>query len=164
MVRKAVLEDIPRIAEIIVFGKRVAYRPIFHNDMVSFNEIQVVSVADEYQKIPALLDNILVYDDGIIKGVISENYVNDDIEISEFYVEPFFKGTGIGRALIERVILQAKESDKKRIFLWVLKDNSGARKFYEANGFKATGEICLVEGTDKIDMCYELILKLEHMF
>lgn len=47
MIRKAVAKDIPRIAEIIVFGKRVAYRPIFQNDMVSFNEMQVVSTADE---------------------------------------------------------------------------------------------------------------------
>ena len=52
MIRKAVAKDIPRIAEIIVFGKRVAYRPIFQNDMVSFNEMQVVSTAEEYQKNP----------------------------------------------------------------------------------------------------------------
>lgn len=158
MIRKAVAKDIPRIAEIIVFGKRVAYRPIFQNDMVSFNEMQVVSTAEEYQKNPELLDNMLVYDDGIVKGVINRNLVEDNVEISEFYVEPFFKGNGIGRALIEQVILQTKGSGKKRIFLWVIKDNLTARKFYEANGFHATGETCLIEGTDKTDMCYELIL------
>ena len=32
MIRQADKQDIPRIAEIIVFGKRVAYRPIFAND------------------------------------------------------------------------------------------------------------------------------------
>jgi len=158
MIRKASTKDIPRIAEIIVFGKRVAYRPIFKNDVISFNEIQVVSLAGEYQKNPALLNDMLVYDDGIVKGVISGSLVEDSVEISEFYVEPFFKGNGIGRELIEQVILQAKESGKRRIFLWVLKDNLTARKFYEANGFCATGETCLIEGTDKTDMCYELIL------
>lgn len=158
MLRKADAKDIPRIAEIIVFGKRVAYRPIFKNDVISFNEIQVVSIAGEYQKNPALLDNMLVYDDGIVKGVINRNLIEDSVEISEFYVEPFFKGNGIGRALIEQVILQTKGSGKKRIFLWVIKDNLTARKFYEANGFHATGETCLIEGTDKTDMCYELIL------
>lgn len=158
MVRKTDAKDIPRIAEIIVFGKRVAYRPIFKNDVISFNEIQVVSIAGEYQKNPALLDNMLVYDDGIVKGVINRNLIEDSVEISEFYVEPFFKGTGIGRALMEQVILQAKESNKRRIFLWVIKDNLAARKFYEASGFKATGVTCSIEGTDKIDMCYELTL------
>ena len=42
MIRQANKLDIPRIAEIIVFGKRVAYRSIFENDYVSFNELQVV--------------------------------------------------------------------------------------------------------------------------
>ncbi len=66
MVRKASMQDVSRIAEIIVFGKRVAYRPIFNNDVVSFNELQV------------------------IKGVINRIYKNDAVEICEFYVEPFF--------------------------------------------------------------------------
>ena len=44
MIRKATMQDVPRIAEIIVFGKRVAYRPIFNNDIVSFNELQVVNL------------------------------------------------------------------------------------------------------------------------
>ena len=158
-VRNASIEDIPRIAEIIVFGKRVAYRPIFQNDMVSFNEMQVVPLAEGYQKDLALLENMFVYDDGIVKGVINGNPVGDGVEISEFYVEPFFKGKGIGRALMEKVISQAKESDKRKIFLWVIEDNVSARKFYVANGFIHTGETCLIEGTDKTDMCYELTLE-----
>jgi hypothetical protein len=32
MIRKAFCEDIPRIAEILVFTKRVAYRDIFKDD------------------------------------------------------------------------------------------------------------------------------------
>lgn len=159
MVRKAKTEDIPRIAEIIVFGKRVAYRPIFQNDTVSFNEMQVVSLAKEYEENQLLLENMLVYDDGIVKGIINGNIIEDSIEISEFYVEPFFKGKGIGRALICEVISQAKEIGKKKIFLWVIKDNLSARRFYEANGFKHNGETCLIAGTDKIDMCYELIIE-----
>ena len=51
MLRKATLQDISRIAEIIVFGKRVAYRPIFNNDVVSFNELQVMYLVEEYKKI-----------------------------------------------------------------------------------------------------------------
>lgn len=39
LIRKAENKDISRIAEIIVFTKRVTYRPIFKNDFVSFNEM-----------------------------------------------------------------------------------------------------------------------------
>ena len=52
MIRHANKQDIPRIAEIIVFGKRVAYRPIFENDYVSFNELQVVQLYEEYKNNP----------------------------------------------------------------------------------------------------------------
>lgn len=91
MLRKAKMQDIPRIAEIIVFGKRVAYRPIFHNDVVSFNELQVINLIDEYRNNSTLIDNMFVYDDRIIKGVINRIFKDDAVEICEFYVEPFFK-------------------------------------------------------------------------
>lgn len=158
MVRKASMQDVSRIAEIIVFGKRVAYRPIFNNDVVSFNELQVINLIEEYRSNPALVDNMLVYDDGIIKGVINRIFKDDSVEICEFYIEPFFKGNGIGKELIQQVILEARTSKKRKIFLWVIEDNLSARKFYENNGFIASGETCLIEGTTKTDMCYELIL------
>lgn len=158
MVRKASMQDVSRIAEIIVFGKRVAYRPIFNNDVVSFNELQVINLIEEYRNNPTLVDNMLVYDDGIIKGVINRIFKDDTVEICEFYIEPFFKGNGIGKELIWQVILEARTSKKNKIFLWVIEDNLSARKFYENNGFIANGETCLIEGTTKTDMCYELIL------
>lgn len=141
-----------------MFGKRVAYRPIFNNDVVSFNELQVINLIEEYRSNPALVDNMLVYDDGIIKGVINRIFKDDSVEIREFYIEPFFKGNGIGKELIWQVILEARTSKKNKIFLWVIEDNLSARKFYENNGFIASGETCLIEGTTKTDMCYELIL------
>lgn len=158
MIRKATIRDIPRIAEIIVYGKRVAYRPIFNNDVVSFNELQVIKLIEEYRSNPALVDNMLLYDDGIIKGVINRVFKDNAVEICEFYVEPFFKGNGIGKKLIQQVILEARTSKRNKLFLWVVEDNVSARKFYENNGFITSGETCLIEGTTKIDMCYELIL------
>ena len=41
MIRRAAVEDASRIAEILVFTKRMNYRKIFQNDKVSFGEIQV---------------------------------------------------------------------------------------------------------------------------
>ena len=158
MIRKVTMQDVPRIAEIIVFGKRVAYRSIFQNDVVSFNELQVINVIDEYRNNPTLVDNMLVYDDGIIKGVINRIHKDDVIEICEFYVEPFFIGKGIGKKLIQQVISEARTCNKNKIFLWVIEDNLQARTFYEKNGFVANGKTCLIEGTTKTDMCYELIL------
>lgn len=47
-IRKAVFQDLSRIAEILVFVKRMNYRPIFKNDSYSFGELQVLSVAEAY--------------------------------------------------------------------------------------------------------------------
>lgn len=156
IIRQANQQDIPRIAEIIVFGKRVAYRPIFENDEVSFNELQVVSLYEEYQKNPDTLEGLYLYDDGIIKGVIKGHAQDEKIvEITDFYVEPFFVGQGIGTRLLEHLIWQMRKEGFQKIILWVIKDNEKARKFYERNGFINSGETRIIEGTDKIDCRYE---------
>lgn len=112
MIRQANKQDISRIAEIIVFGKRVAYRPIFENDYVSFNELQVVRLYEEYKNNPDRLDGMLLYDDGIIKGIIKGHSTGDKtIEITDFYVEPFFVGQGIGTLLIKYLIQQVRKKE-----------------------------------------------------
>jgi putative acetyltransferase len=138
MIRKATIEDISRIAEILVFVKRMNYRSIFNDDSVSFGEIQVLSVAKEYSD-PELLNDIWVYEaDGIVKGLIRIV----DREIVELYVEHFFQGQGIGAELIE---FAKKEHDAN--CLWVLEKNTSAIRFYQAHGFNVTDTKQLEEGT-----------------
>ena len=137
MIRKAEPKDISRIAEILVLTKRMKYRSIFNNDEYSFNELQVVKVADEF-KDPELLDKVWVYDDGIVKGMIHL----EGKEIAELYVDYFFWKEGIGSKLIEF----AKEKfDVKSV--WTLEKNGDAIRFYEAHGFKLNGKRQLEEGT-----------------
>ena len=157
-IRKARKQDISRIAELIVFGKRTAYRDIFKDDIGSFKDLQVLPVAEEILANRELLESMTVYDDGIIKGVIAAQISGKTAEISDFYVEPVFKENGIGRALMEHVIMELKESGIQKVFLWVLQENLSARRFYEAFGFRATGETGLIEGTKIVDMYYELLL------
>ena len=51
-IRQAVPKDVSRIAEILVFTKRMNYRRIFHNDKVSFGEIQVYPLAQDLLEHP----------------------------------------------------------------------------------------------------------------
>lgn len=134
--RKATLDDIPRIAEIIVFTKRHTYRDIFKNDNVSFNVIQVLSEAERYSQHNALND-MYVYDDGIVKAMINAHIEDDYIELSDFYVDKFFQKEGIGTYVMNEFMKQANE-DAKEIRFWVLDKNEPARKFYENLGFKLT--------------------------
>ena len=141
-IRKAAPKDISRIAEILVFVKRIKYRPIFRNDEYSFGELQVLSVAEKYSE-PAVLDNILVYDDGFVKGLIRI----EKNEIVELYVDYFFQGQGIGSRLIE----YAKEYYPVE-FLWVIEKNTDAVRFYEAHGFHLTDIKKIEAGTTEVKM------------
>ena len=69
-IRKATVADASRVAEILVFTKRMNYRSIFHNDQVSFGEMQVLPLAQEYLNRPERLENIWVYDDEFVKGMV----------------------------------------------------------------------------------------------
>lgn len=134
MLRKAGNMDISRIAEILIFTKRTTYRPIFKNDNVSFNEMQVLKEIEKLSQ-PSALDNIYVYDDGIVKATVKIEDIGEKTKVSEFFVDPFFQGEGIGTKILNTVIEKSKE-----VFLYVLDKNERAIRFYVKMGFKYTGE------------------------
>ena len=66
-IRKAMIVDASRIAEILIFTKRMNYRSIYNDDKVSFGEMQVYPLAKEYIENPDALKNIWVYEDEFVK-------------------------------------------------------------------------------------------------
>jgi len=144
-IRRAERKDASRIAEILVFGNRVNFYPIFREDEYSFGELQVVPMAKKYEE-DELLSRTFVYDDGIVRGVIQ---VKGD-EVEKLYVDSFFTGRGIGGQLIE----YAKEK-LGVTWLWALEKNVDAIRFYERHGFRLTGEKVFEEGTE------EYLVKME---
>lgn len=145
MIRKANLNDLSRIAEIIVFNKRINCRPIFQDDDYSFNELQVLNIAKEYSR-SSILDHIFVYDDGIVKGLMRI----EGKQIKELYVEHFFQNNGIGSKLIEYAMVI-----EDCTYLWALEKNINAIRFYNRHGFVFKGEKKYELGTN------EFLIKLE---
>lgn len=161
MIRKAEVKDASRLAEILIFAKRTAYRQIFNNDNVSFNEMQVLDLALEFSDKEFELDNLYVYDDGIVKGLIKwgkadNKGTENSVEIFELYIDTFFQGQGIGSILIKDCIEHAKKQNIRKLFLWVLEKNYTARKFYEKYGFKQEGASKFEDGTIEIILRYKL--------
>ena len=139
MIRKATKEDASRLAEIQIYAKRYSYRSIFQNDEVSFNEMQVLKLALFYQRHPGSIDNIYVFDDGIVKGMMQWNCESSERwELKELYVDPFFQREGIGTSLIKNFTESAKRRNAYEAFLWVLEENSSAISFYEKQGYMNT--------------------------
>ncbi|NBI16163.1 GNAT family N-acetyltransferase [Neglecta sp. X4] len=145
-VRQAETGDVSRIAEIFVFVRREKFFPIFQYEPYSFGELQVLPVAREYLDSPSRLQDVLVYDDGIVRGFLEM----DGGEIKHLYVESFFRGQGIGGALLEQAV-QARGAS----WLWALEKNPDAIRFYERHGFALTGERVLEEDTE------EYLLRME---
>ena len=144
MIRPATRDDASRIAEILIFAKRVTYRPIFQNDFVSFGEMQVLDLALSYQNDPAALDDVFVLEeDGIVKDMMrwDKNPLAQEgaWELKELYVDLFFQGHGIGTQLMQTFVQSAKDSGICDLFLWVLEKNKGAVRFYETQGFCDSG-------------------------
>ena len=137
-IRKATKKDLSRIAEIYVFNNRINYWPIFKDDGFSFGELQVVTMVDNYFGKDEILKNILVYDDGLIKGFIQMN----GTEICKIYVDTFFQSKGIGKELIEYAINEYHANN-----LWALEKNKRAISFYKKHGFNLTGERKFEEDT-----------------
>ena len=137
-IRKASLQDVSRLAEILIFAKRAAYRPIFQNDAVSFGQMQVLPLAQEYLRCPEKLENIWVYDDEFVKGMVHIQ----GLQIKELYVDCFFQHQGIGAQLLDFAV-----RDRGARFLWVLEKNKAAIQFYEAHGFVFSGQRMLEAGT-----------------
>ena len=141
MIRCATINDASRIAEILIFTKRVNYRKIFQNDKVSFGDMQVYPLAIEYINHPDKLENIYVYDDEFVKGMIHI----DGTQIVELYVDTFFENQGIGSKLVEYVIEQMNCD-----YLWVLEKNVKAIQFYEKHGFVLTDKKQFEDGTTEM--------------
>lgn len=145
-IRQAKEEDISRISEILVFTKRVSYRPIFQNDQFSFINLQVLPLAREYYEDKDRLGRTWVYDDGFVKGMME----TQGKELTKLYVDSFFWRMGIGAKLMDFAVSQLDVE-----FLWALEKNTRAIAFYRAHGFELTGERILEEGTP------EYLVKME---
>ena len=99
-IRKAIIDDLSRVAEIYVFNNRINFFPIFKDESFSFGELQVVSLVNNYFKKDEIIKNIYVFDSGLIKGFIQMN----ETEICKLYVDIAFQSEGIGNELIELAI------------------------------------------------------------
>ena len=78
----------------MVLAKRAAYRGIIRDDWLTFGALQVLPVAEGFQKAPDSLDHIWVYGRDFVKGPVA---VKGE-EITKLFVDPFFRERGLARS------------------------------------------------------------------
>ena len=163
MIRPMQASDIPRVAEIRVFGWRYAYRGIISDEHL-FNELLVTKqIARLEEQRHSYERNRYVYDDGIIKAFLAAGPCGDDdkpeaFELGALYVEPCLQGGGIGTALAVFCEQVAGKRNYGEICLWTFEKNTPARTFYEKLGYTPDGTIKIVEpyGVAGVRYCKKL--------
>ena len=134
-IRQATTNDLPRIAEMVIFNYRLNFYPIFQDDDFYFNEMQVVHLIDAYKD---FVDRMWVYDDGVVKGFIQV----ENCEVKKLFVEPILQGKSIGTFLLNYAVNEHNANN-----LWALEKNVRAIRFYERHGFHMTADKKLEVGT-----------------
>ena len=71
---------------------------------------------------------------------VQMNFIEEDARrigyVAELYVEPDMRGSGVGRALIERAEADFRARGLRKVSITVLRANVRARAAYEAYGFE----------------------------
>ena len=102
---------------------------------------------------PALGGIWLIFEAGMLAGYIalcrgfSIEFNGFDAFVDEFYLEPEFRGRGIGKAVLAEIAGEARRAGIKALHLEVARDNEAARRLYAAAGFEAREEYILMSVT-----------------
>ncbi len=163
MIRKPLLEDASRIAEIHIYGWRYAYKKILSETFLYKNR-QVIKAFEMHKKvISENTETIDIYDDGIIKGFVihsksRDKDLPDSYELCALYVEPEFIRKGIGNKLLKHVEQLCREKNISHITIWVLEKNYSGRKFYEKNGYQPDGTTKIIDSLNVRELRYSKIV------
>jgi len=149
-IRKATLDDVNNISRIHALSWKSAYKGIIPQ-----------SYLDELREdfwVPAFTtwinENVLtaqlIFENGSPVGCVAygksrDNSLPDWGEIVSIYLLPEYFGKGYGAKLLETALLDLKKAGYYNIYLWVLKENQRARRFYEKNKFQCSNDKCTIE-------------------
>ena len=146
-VREMTLDDCARVAEIRVRGWQSAYKgliPQSYLDELSVSE-DATRRRRNLEQGDGTVVNLVAERDGTVVGWACHGPHRDsevrtgEVELYAIYVHPDLVGQGVGRALLRESASRCAAAGHERMLLWVLKENTPARCFYERAGFRPDG-------------------------
>lgn len=138
MIRQATEHDRSALGVIYCLSWREAYKNIIPDEYL--NSLTVENCTPN--KINSN-DILVIEDNGTIVGLVNFGKARDEGcknagELRSIYVLPDFWMKGFGQILFSSAAKKLKGLGFEKFYLWVLKDNSRARKFYEKMGMRNT--------------------------
>ena len=146
-IRPMTLADCDRVSEIRVLGWQFAYRGLMPQsflDALSAEADAERRRARFAESDGSVLNLVASVGDEIIGwaalGPYREGELRtEDAELYALYLDPKHVGTGAGRVLMQEALRRAAALGHDRVYLWVVRGNARARRFYERAGFRADG-------------------------
>lgn len=154
-IRAAQLSDSRAIGKVQVDSWRSAYRDImpaaylakFTDDEQEADWREILSAEPKPLVLVAETDvgEIVGFAYGVPEGI--EGYQS---ELSILHLSPNYRGQGIGRQLFAEIAKWLRAMGCQSLFVWTLKDNAPARRFYERLGGQLFSEKTSEIGKDDI--------------
>ncbi|GAB4084887.1 hypothetical protein GCM10028784_15170 [Myceligenerans cantabricum] len=150
--RDATIDDAPAIAAVHWTGRRAVYLPLVPEERWA-TDTQQASIEGWRRRLVAGETPLVAEVDGLVVGftVVGRaaprlgHAPKRDLALHELWVMPEAHGSGVSRTLLDAALPPARSAE-----LWIAAANTGARKFFQKNGFlpdaaNATGEDGVLE-------------------
>jgi len=151
-IRRATADDAPTLAKVHVDSWQVAYRGIVPESHLERFTYQRREEAFRKALTANLEETYLIEDGDQAVGILTIGASRDpdlDVvrvgEIWGIYITPAYWRRGIGTLLIHEAERILHSRHYEAAVLWVLADNTDARRFYEEMGFALDGASKMVE-------------------
>jgi ribosomal protein S18 acetylase RimI-like enzyme len=138
--RRATLEDVPRLKALGVLGWETTYHTYVSPENRAaylagpfWSLERLAAVVDD----PASLALVAATGAGPAAGFLTLEPVESEpgvVELTRLYVDPDLRGNGAGAALFDAGRAWSREHDARTIRVNVFADNAGGRRFYERAG------------------------------
>ncbi|MHA5052904.1 GNAT family N-acetyltransferase [Streptomyces sp. SD15] len=145
-IREMTLADCDRVAEIRIRGWQTAYQGLIPQPYLDALSVEQDAARRRMLFTPrGAVVNLVAERAGEVVGWACHGPYRDgevhteDAELYAIYVHPDRVGDGVGRALLRESVGRCGDAGHERMLLWVLRENAGARRFYEQAGFGPDG-------------------------
>ncbi len=146
LVRRATVDDAEALAGIQVDSWRRAYRGLVPEAFLDAFTVESRWVR-WMEKLQSRESETYVTDGGFCTIVRPARDASAPLELVALYVAPTRWREGIGTSLLDVVVPRDED-----VSLWVFRDNTRARAFYEAQGFVADGAEGVDPGTGVLEI------------